>query len=1550
MTDNAKNPWKGWTSYEESDLILDKDGEPRYKFVGREKEIDSLYTLICNSPLTTIYGRSGIGKTSLLQAGVFPLLRMTGFVPVVCRFDGVSDCSDIIIKAIESACSVERLREGENANLVDFFLNSKFTKDGEDVTPVVVLDQFEDLLKQGSESYSPLLSQIHALVFDDSSTDIEINFRFVISIREDFLYLLEDAVDIAGYTEFKENRYRLLPMREESADKIIGLLKGIPDSVRERLKALALKDGNYTPALLSFYCHELYEATGGDINESSLALLENESKLISRYYDALFSKGGISRTSRRYIEENLQKNGMRSSVKQEAAEKNIPEFKKLIANDSHKLLQTFRAGDDTHVELIHDKVAEIIQENRNATDNRRWRIMFRIIVAIITVFLLFTSVYFFINNIYAENNITLSNQIATIDSDFGSPFVRTLTIPNEYDFNHNTLFFNKSKYNNLGRIIISEGCDSIWLFEIQDYTTIVIPASLSFLTINEDAKNLHFEVDENNPTIKLYDEALWKVYPEYDKKDELIWAPSDKKYICFPPDKRKGNSVRERISCYWGNKYYKNRNNHVEAYIVTDSSQYIARVELTNTDKTVDLSNDSSLRGRIITKISNLEYVETLILPRGCRIIEEAIVNAPNLRKVVVSEDVTLCEKSFVYCPSLSRVELASTVKFHRTTVPVFLFCPPIDFKIEEGAPFSFSKGVLKSKEYPYLIHSNVNELQPELFREEIESGKMNYRNNRLTALNKGNSTVFYDAESWSLLVNNQLCLGPNILSLMRSDLIGLTDIHLIKSFSPDSRSNCNNFLSFIPKEIRRKITLHIPNGTSMEFLNVPEAFYFKEVVEESFSETARNVFRMQIISMARAWKENLFVVILVIFASVILIILIPPIRRNIIKCIIYIPIWLLLFYGLYWTIFNLTPPRWVYNIYVQIAEAVGSGIVSLTATIWLVTCNRHSFDPLKIMFEQSRQYIEKKSRPTINKVYSFLESDILRYRKPAVAIMLIIVIAVIAFEIVTEMRARIDRDLNSCAALIKKSDYDSAVERLPVPNIFFSSRQTAMLDSLASLLTEEIQPEAPFTIIEETWKPDGIQNYVFSSDRRLLAVNDDCGHIVIYDWNSKTPKMAFDIPFSYRVRSLDFNNDGSKLLLNGNGRLVLVNIYDKTASFIENVPHSFDGGAVFINDSTIIGKHDFKLYHYDLVTKEEIEGTETSVNSWVISPSHEILSALTGNHKLVVMSTKDLSVISSMQSPDSIYYGEIAFNSFSDTIVIKGDSTAYRIPVANPDNITILGNSDVGRISCFDKSEIAETLSIKDDYRLMYIAEFDGKIYKKQSSYFTEFWKGVFSDDSIMIPERPFRDFDQLPNRDYYIPRYWASSLPKGCVYNIRTETPLQLDSMRIIRDISLSGQRVLYSSNGKDTVYLEDIHGKDSFAIPIKHRNGCIFIGSDHRIAISSGDSIFVYCDSIRTDAIQGRAVCSDSNGRYLLAYVNDKLCNWGDVLAVLDAKTLKPLIFCGSTYDEALFTESGELFVSSSRRIHRYKIPTTLAERVKLLKKRSDIKVYIPDVKKD
>ena len=75
---DADHPWPGLLPFTE---------DAKAFFHGRESETTELTRLIEREPLTVLFGQSGLGKSSLLNAGVFPRLRRAGYLPLYLRLN-----------------------------------------------------------------------------------------------------------------------------------------------------------------------------------------------------------------------------------------------------------------------------------------------------------------------------------------------------------------------------------------------------------------------------------------------------------------------------------------------------------------------------------------------------------------------------------------------------------------------------------------------------------------------------------------------------------------------------------------------------------------------------------------------------------------------------------------------------------------------------------------------------------------------------------------------------------------------------------------------------------------------------------------------------------------------------------------------------------------------------------------------------------------------------------------------------------------------------------------------------------------------------------------------------------------------------------------------------------------------------------------------------------------------------------------------------------------------------------------------------------------------
>ncbi len=281
---NKPNPWKGLDSYKETE-----------KLYGRDEEIEVLMSRIEYNVQTVVYGRSGIGKSSIINAGIFPKARQAGMMPVAIRLLHTSDKAnptepyiDQLKRSINS--ELERLGgeaselvphvEGHAETLWEYLHRHTFTIAGCTVRPLLVFDQFEeiftlekdpnrveaffaelaDLLNGITPDYlnspQPVTPAAPAITRQTGAGPTNIfagikrrqavkqanylesdEFRIVFSMREDYLsYLERNTMHIPS---LKMNRYCLQPINDEQAAAII--MSPMPGLVSEEVAILLLE-------------------------------------------------------------------------------------------------------------------------------------------------------------------------------------------------------------------------------------------------------------------------------------------------------------------------------------------------------------------------------------------------------------------------------------------------------------------------------------------------------------------------------------------------------------------------------------------------------------------------------------------------------------------------------------------------------------------------------------------------------------------------------------------------------------------------------------------------------------------------------------------------------------------------------------------------------------------------------------------------------------------------------------------------------------------------------------------------------------------------------------------------------------------------------------------------------------------------------------------------------------------------------------------------------------------------------------------------------------
>jgi WD40 repeat protein len=402
---DAEHPWPGLMPFTE---------EAQAFFHGREQEAAELFRLIKRETLTVLFGQSGLGKSSLLNAGLFPRLRAEDYLPIYVRLD-VSEAAPAFAAQVKTAirenCRVHQVDAPvppENATLWGWlhhrdtdFWNTRNRL----LTPVLVFDQFEEIFTLGRHGEDlearchSFLEEVADLVEDrmpsNLATAIERDptigdgldyskhaWKVVFSFREDYLPEFEGLRNLIR--PIMQNRMRLTRMSGEQARQSIGKSGThlVRNEVAEQIVRFvaAPRGGRETsdltrlevePALMSVVCRELNNRrilAGGSEISADLLAGGAQQEIIHDYYEDCLKD--IDLRVRCFVEDSLLTDaGYRDSgalddalllpgVTREAIDVLI----------SRRLLRLEERSGVMRVELTHDVLTKVAKESR---DSRR---------------------------------------------------------------------------------------------------------------------------------------------------------------------------------------------------------------------------------------------------------------------------------------------------------------------------------------------------------------------------------------------------------------------------------------------------------------------------------------------------------------------------------------------------------------------------------------------------------------------------------------------------------------------------------------------------------------------------------------------------------------------------------------------------------------------------------------------------------------------------------------------------------------------------------------------------------------------------------------------------------------------------------------------------------------------------------------------------------------------------------------------------------------------------------------------------------------------------
>ncbi len=403
--DRKKNPWLGLAAYVENDASV---------FHGRSQEAEELALIIAESPQTTIYGPSGVGKTSLLRAGVFPRIEERNFLPVYIRLNhgnGAPDCKTQALESLEEELAgrkvdveplAERVAPQLPETLWEYLHRHEFWSEKNHLLrPVLVFDQFEEVFTLADASRAVrLITELGDLC--DNSPPRELDeflgasgrrlgysaetqsYRVVICLREDFLARLEELTE--QIPSLRRHRFSLQAMSRAQALEAVLKPGGdfVDEPVAQRIidavttsqgrqnpsSAIPMAGQSVEPALLSLFCRELNNRRiASEEARITIELVDqSHTDILRDFY--LGAVDSVSTRTASFIEDRLiTANGFRSAAAlDDATAAGVPDAELRELADRRVLRFEQRQG-LRWVELSHDILTPVVRETRDARRN-----------------------------------------------------------------------------------------------------------------------------------------------------------------------------------------------------------------------------------------------------------------------------------------------------------------------------------------------------------------------------------------------------------------------------------------------------------------------------------------------------------------------------------------------------------------------------------------------------------------------------------------------------------------------------------------------------------------------------------------------------------------------------------------------------------------------------------------------------------------------------------------------------------------------------------------------------------------------------------------------------------------------------------------------------------------------------------------------------------------------------------------------------------------------------------------------------------------------------
>ena len=168
----SKSRYPGIRAFEKSEQKV---------FFGRDAETKKLFSLIKAKSLVVLFSKSGLGKSSLINAGVEPLLEKDDYQAVKIRLQDTSQKPiETVKQALEPFLDKEKLKahtKGKKYGLWEYLRACDFSKNGKPIIPLLVFDQFEEYFEHDKYEQDKLNLELADLVSERLPERIQQHLR-----------------------------------------------------------------------------------------------------------------------------------------------------------------------------------------------------------------------------------------------------------------------------------------------------------------------------------------------------------------------------------------------------------------------------------------------------------------------------------------------------------------------------------------------------------------------------------------------------------------------------------------------------------------------------------------------------------------------------------------------------------------------------------------------------------------------------------------------------------------------------------------------------------------------------------------------------------------------------------------------------------------------------------------------------------------------------------------------------------------------------------------------------------------------------------------------------------------------------------------------------------------------------------------------------------------------------------------------------------------------------------------------------------------------------